>query len=97
MVVSDREDELILQFACRWIPYGGPDPADMFVEFGMTPTQFWRRVAAAISDPALMELVPAQRAHLEQFMNAPRGTRAEMFIAAAGKPRSAGRRSPTVR
>ncbi len=40
----DPQDRELLEYARRWAPYGGPRAADIFVEFGMTPSRFAERV-----------------------------------------------------
>lgn len=41
-------DKQIIEFTRMWIPYGGPSAADIFVEFGLTPTRFLDRLDALV-------------------------------------------------
>ncbi|MBP1160537.1 hypothetical protein ABIC28_005013 [Rhodococcus sp. PvR044] len=37
-------DQKLLNFARRWEPFGGPEAADLLIEFGMTPSRFAERL-----------------------------------------------------
>ena len=38
------EDDLIIYLAVNWLPYGGPPIEIVWVSFGLTKLQYWRRV-----------------------------------------------------
>ncbi|WP_037240497.1 hypothetical protein [Rhodococcus wratislaviensis] len=40
----DKEAELLIEFACRWIPYGGATEEEILVNFGMTKLRFAERL-----------------------------------------------------
>jgi hypothetical protein len=41
----DSIDTAILEFARRWMPFGGPRPEDVLVEFGMTTARYDEHLA----------------------------------------------------
>ncbi|GEM30529.1 hypothetical protein NN3_15360 [Nocardia neocaledoniensis NBRC 108232] len=44
-------DIAVLEFAAVWAPYGGND-AEAFVQFGLTPEEFHRRLIRLLGTPA---------------------------------------------
>ena len=55
-----REREIVA-FAKVWVPYGGGSDADIFVTFGLTPEQYFIRLATFLGSPPAGELTSAQR------------------------------------
>lgn len=43
----DRFEKAMDQFDRNWRPFGGPSDVDIFVEFGLTRAEYWRRLASA--------------------------------------------------
>ncbi|MGF0313479.1 hypothetical protein [Rhodococcus sp. IEGM1428] len=43
-------DAELLAYAEQWVPYGGPDPADVFVRFGINALQFRARLEQALKN-----------------------------------------------
>ncbi len=63
------EDAQILEFARRWLPFGGGEPIDLMVEFGMTPTRYAARLAKILDGPAAVQLDPQLRGDLHRFVH----------------------------
>jgi hypothetical protein len=40
----DNEVELLIEFACKWAPYGGATEEEILVNFGMTTRRFVERL-----------------------------------------------------
>lgn len=61
-----RETAELIRFAQKWIPYGGPPPDEVLVQFGMTRTRFSDALRQAIHhtdcDPGI-----AHRVHSAYF------------------------------
>ncbi len=55
---SAVEDDRIVEFARRWLPYGGGSPGDLLVEFGMTPAGYLTRLGEILDSPAAIRLHP---------------------------------------
>jgi hypothetical protein len=64
------EDARVLEFACRWVPYGGGDPGDILVEFGISPARYVARLARTLDGPLARTLTPEMRASLREFVAA---------------------------
>ncbi|MDV6248057.1 DUF3263 domain-containing protein [Rhodococcus opacus] len=61
-----REDQDLLDFAIRWVPYGGARREDILVNFGMTPAQFRIRIhQILISQAAAKQIDAHDRENLE--------------------------------
>ena len=60
------EDAQILEFACRWLPFGGGEPVDLMVDFGMTPASFAARLARILEGPVAAHLEPELRSDLRR-------------------------------
>lgn len=43
----------MLKFALRWQPYGGGDPGDILVEFGLTEKDYFARLSNLLAIHAL--------------------------------------------
>ncbi|MGZ9886475.1 DUF3263 domain-containing protein [Rhodococcus ruber] len=67
---SAVEDDRIVEFARRWLPYGGGSPGDLLVEFGMTPAGYLARLGEILDSPAALRLHPRLRADLRNFVAA---------------------------
>ncbi|QTJ67155.1 DUF3263 domain-containing protein [Rhodococcus sp. ZPP] len=63
------EDSRILEFARRWLPYGGGNTGDLLVEFGMTPAGYIARLGEILDGPAGWHLDPQLRADLRSFVD----------------------------
>ncbi len=58
----------MVDLALQWLPYGGPRSDDIFVQFGITPAVFARRLLAFIrSLEARTFLSPAERDGLHEI------------------------------
>lgn len=42
---APAEDHQIVALAVKWLPFGDPSAEDIWVQFGIPPSQFWQRVA----------------------------------------------------
>ena len=53
MSERNHADELV-EFAQRWQPYGGGEPAEILLEFGLTEREYFTRLREAIhADPGM--------------------------------------------
>lgn len=59
MTYSD--DDAMLKFATRWYQYGGGEDSDIFVEFGLPASAYFRRLAKLVDSPSGRRLTPEQR------------------------------------
>ncbi|WP_143543145.1 hypothetical protein [Rhodococcus sp. NCIMB 12038] len=59
-------DETILEFARRWIPYGGPPQEEILVGFGLTPERFAERALAALGRIAGRRLTAEEQESLRR-------------------------------
>lgn len=62
------DDEHILEYATRWLPYGGGHFGDLLVEFGLTPEGYVTRLASILDGPAAQSLDPKLRQNLRDFV-----------------------------
>lgn len=62
------EDAQILEFARRWLPYGGGNSGDLLVEFGMTPACYVARLGKILDGPTARHLEPHVRVRLREFI-----------------------------
>ncbi|WP_016883737.1 MULTISPECIES: DUF3263 domain-containing protein [unclassified Rhodococcus (in: high G+C Gram-positive bacteria)] len=62
------EDAQVIEFARRWLPYGGGTTGDLLVEFGMTPACYVARLRKILAGPAGACLDPQLRADLGRFV-----------------------------
>ncbi|RRQ25292.1 hypothetical protein DK926_24250 [Rhodococcus sp. Eu-32] len=46
------EDDRIIDFALRWLPYGGGPAEDIVVGFGISPREFFARLDTLLRGPA---------------------------------------------
>ncbi|MGW5301366.1 DUF3263 domain-containing protein [Rhodococcus aetherivorans] len=76
------EDRIMIDFARRWLPFGGPRQEDILVEFGLTPLVFAERVLKLLDAPRALGLPMPE-------VNALRA-----MVAGIGHP--AGRRTPEL-
>ena len=61
------EDAQIIEFARRWLPYGGGNTGDLLVEFGMTPARYVARLGKILDGPPARHLEPI-RVRLREFI-----------------------------
>ena len=66
---SSLEDMRIIEFARRWLPYGGGTTGDLLVEFGMTPDCYLARLDSILAGPRAEELDPTFRDDLRRFVS----------------------------
>lgn len=57
-------DTAILEFARRWMPYGGPPPDEIWVEFGMNSRRYEQHLLAILDTIASRSIPPNDRAIL---------------------------------
>ncbi|MFE7421651.1 DUF3263 domain-containing protein [Rhodococcus sp. NPDC057529] len=62
------DDVRVVEFARRWLPYGGGTTGDLLVEFGMTPACYLARLGKILSGPVGQRLDPQLRADLRHFV-----------------------------
>ncbi|MFF2107121.1 DUF3263 domain-containing protein [Rhodococcus koreensis] len=65
---SAIEDAQILEFARRWLPYGGGNTGDLLVEFGLTPDGYISRLRRILDGPAVYQLDPQLRVRLREYV-----------------------------
>jgi hypothetical protein len=65
---TNSDDTAILNLARRWAPYGRIPTGDIWVTFGMNPTQFYSRLARILGTLTTRELAPDHRHSLEQLV-----------------------------
>ncbi|RZK94742.1 MAG: DUF3263 domain-containing protein [Rhodococcus sp. (in: high G+C Gram-positive bacteria)] len=63
------EDTRIIEFARRWLPYGGGNTGDLLVEFGMTPACYIARLGKILDSPVGRCLDPQLRTDLGRFVS----------------------------
>ncbi|WP_213575934.1 DUF3263 domain-containing protein [Rhodococcus sp. USK13] len=63
------EDMRIIEFARRWLPYGGGTTGDLLVEFGMTPACYIARLDSILARPTDNQLDPNFREDLRRFVS----------------------------
>jgi len=49
-----NEQAAMLKFASRWQPYGGGDPGDILIEFGLTDRDFFTRLSTLLDTRSLV-------------------------------------------
>lgn len=47
------EQTSMLEFAVRWCPYGGGEPGDILVEFGLTDQDYFTRLSTLLTTRSL--------------------------------------------
>lgn len=57
-------DAAMIAHALKWRPWNGGPEEDIFVEFGMSATQYFRRVRQLLLGPSRSDLDPAVIAEL---------------------------------
>ncbi|MDV6247388.1 DUF3263 domain-containing protein [Rhodococcus opacus] len=64
------QERRVLEFARTWAPFGEPPDGEIFVEFGVDPTRFYRDLMRILSThcPSCL-LAPAERAQVLQLAN----------------------------
>jgi hypothetical protein len=70
-VMAGPTDEEVLAFVVRWLPYGGPAPSDIFVQFGMSVGQFKRLLAAVIDSADGAGTVADHRVAMMDYLRRP--------------------------
>ncbi|AYJ50325.1 hypothetical protein [Rhodococcus sp. P1Y] len=61
--MTEVDRDLMIDFARRWLHYGGGSASDIFVQFGVSDTIFFERLADVVehtdrlSEPARRELI----------------------------------------
>ena len=61
----NSEEAAMLELARIWAPYGGAQPGDILVEFGISPATFYGRIIRILRTIALRNMPLAER-HLIQ-------------------------------
>ncbi|MEN0137378.1 MAG: hypothetical protein AAGC80_19670 [Rhodococcus sp. (in: high G+C Gram-positive bacteria)] len=62
------EDTRLVEFARRWLPYGGGNTGDLLVEFGMTPACYLARLRKILDGPVGRQLDSQFRTELRAFV-----------------------------
>ena len=61
MTADDQHvNRKILEFAKVWAPYGGAHHEDIFVAYGLTPRQYYQRLADLLPTVPSADLTPTQ-------------------------------------
>ncbi|QTJ70694.1 DUF3263 domain-containing protein (plasmid) [Rhodococcus sp. ZPP] len=60
----DQFDANILEFARRWLPYGGPTADDIWTEFGMTTVRYEQQLLTLLDSVDSRRMPSDIRAHL---------------------------------
>ncbi|WP_160094417.1 DUF3263 domain-containing protein [Rhodococcus sp. T7] len=60
----DRVDAAILEFAWRWLPYGGPTAEDILIEFGMTTARYEQQLLLLLDSEVSRSVPPDAHARL---------------------------------
>ncbi|OZC88503.1 hypothetical protein CH254_11320 [Rhodococcus sp. 06-412-2C] len=63
--MNDFHAHELVDFAVRWIPYGGAGDEEIWVAFGLNPAGYRRRLHAALQCTPDTVLDEATRAHLQ--------------------------------
>ncbi|KXX59930.1 DUF3263 domain-containing protein [Rhodococcus sp. ACS1] len=71
-----NRDADLLAFAVKWRHWGGGSRSDIFVEFGISPDQYFRRLARILDGVKARELAPDVREELRTICRARRPERA---------------------
>lgn len=45
----NKQERILLDFHKKWMPFDGPDPEDIFVEFGISIIEYRKRISEIIS------------------------------------------------
>lgn len=61
MTITNVEDRRMLDFARMWAPYGGPQPDEILVHFGMPPTRFYQNITRILRTAAPGHIPVAER------------------------------------
>ncbi|MCQ4122785.1 DUF3263 domain-containing protein [Rhodococcus tibetensis] len=61
-----RDEQAMLAFATRWLPYCGGDE-HIFPEFGLSPAEFYRRVFTLVDRRFVSEVDFATKQQLREF------------------------------
>ncbi|WP_213571194.1 hypothetical protein [Rhodococcus sp. USK13] len=46
------DHKAMVDLAMRWLPFGGPPAGDILVTFGLSSTEFYRRILNFVGNPA---------------------------------------------
>lgn len=52
------DDDTLVAFACRWEPYGGADPSEIYVCFGFSVDEYRARLHSALTRSATPTVDP---------------------------------------
>ncbi|OZF26111.1 DUF3263 domain-containing protein [Rhodococcus sp. 14-2483-1-2] len=52
------EDQIVLEFARKWEPYGGADASEILVCFGLSVDQYRARLQSALTRQSALDLDP---------------------------------------
>ncbi|MGW5150001.1 DUF3263 domain-containing protein [Rhodococcus koreensis] len=64
----NAEEQAMLELARIWAPYGGARPADILVEFGMSPARFYANITRILRTNAAVWNMPiAERYRIEEI------------------------------
>jgi hypothetical protein len=67
-----NRDADILTFAVKWVHWGGGSPSDIFVEFGISPGMYIRRLARVLDSIGARDLELDVREDLRKICRARR-------------------------
>ncbi|BAH53635.1 hypothetical protein [Rhodococcus opacus] len=62
----DSQDSAILELACRWLPYGGPPPEEILVDFGMAELRFDQQLLKILGSMSSRHLSDVDRIMLQK-------------------------------
>ncbi len=61
-----HDEDLMVRFALKWLPYGGGDE-HILPEFGLMPDEFYRRLSQLMDTVGTPHLDPGSRRRLSEF------------------------------
>lgn len=48
VLLDEAQKNAMLRFAIHWLPFGGGSDTDIFIEFGIPASEFYRRLAVIL-------------------------------------------------
>lgn len=70
VVLDQSQAAEMLRFALRWLPFGGGSDSDIFVEFGIPASEFYRRLTVILKRRPPVELWVVDHRRLSEICTA---------------------------
>ncbi|MEU2001876.1 DUF3263 domain-containing protein [Rhodococcus sp. NPDC019627] len=67
------DDQVLLDYARKWAPYGGPRRGDILVEFGMSPARFYVQLQRILDSVLVTNMSPGELVRLHAVVNSQPG------------------------